>query len=535
MSGNFAQRCRRLSGMTAAFRGGVGAGASAAGRQAAILLVALTVPLSCAAPIAAFAAAVRLDDNGDPLKPPARPNGATYSRGDLHFACDPTWVYRPGSGMHVEIRLRLPNDQVRFDPSDDGFAASIQLAVTASPVSGGSRNNQSRSLNLTVADEQTALSRDHVQLLTSQFVAPPGAYDVVVTLTDQKATKRGVLNALRKKHKTGRAEMRVVVPPFPARAALTVSPLQFAWGMAAGGATAQDASPAHLTPNPSRLYGLYQSAVQAYFEIYDLVDTTGTLYFVDHRIVSTAGDTMLAATDTLDAQGSAVGHLVVDELAGLPAGRYIYAVAVRREDGTAAPSSTGEFDLVWQGDSWSASDDDQLEIARLLLDEAAFLQFESLTPGQREIYLVEFWRAKDPTPDTAFNELRAEFERRVQFVETHYAALGRGINSDRGKVYVRLGPPDDVNRHAMPINKETVQDELQRTTSGAELLKSAVPRFDENERNRPFEVWTYDRGGHMLFEEDIANQHQIGLTFVFIDERGWGEYRLKYTTEGVKR
>ena len=161
-------------------------------------------------------------------------------------------------------------------------------------------------------------------------------------------------------------------------------------------------------------------------------------------------------------------------------------------------------------------------------------RFEALTPGQREIYLTEFWRGQDPTPETAFNEVKAEFDRRVQFVETHYAVLGRGVNSDRGRLYVRLGPADDVNTHAMPINKETVQNELENTTSGAELLTSAVPRFDENERNRPFEVWTYDRGGHALFGANIANQHQLQLTFVFIDQRGWGDYTLKYTSEGVK-
>lgn len=478
-------------------------------------------------------AAVVVDEDGEPILPKPRPNGASYSRGDIHFACDPTWVYRPGSGMHVEVRLRLPNDELRFLPTDKGYAGSIQLSVSASPP-GGSRIRQNENVSLLVADEPTALSRDHVQLLSSQFDATPGTYDLLVTILDRNANKRGVLNALRKKHKIGRAEVRVVVPEPPARETLTSSPLQFCWGASEDQEGNGTLSHGRLTPNPARLYGLYQSTVQAYFETYDQIDTTGTLYYVDHRIVNTQGDTMLAAVDTVDARGSAFGHVVSSDLAGLVAGRYICVVSVHRADGRSAPATTGEFDLVWQGDSWSATDEEQLDLTRFLVDEDTFLQFESLTPGQREVFLTEFWRAKDPTPDTAFNEMKAEFERRVQFVETHYAALGRGINSDRGKLYVRLGPPDDVNTHAMPINRETVQNELENTTSGADLLNSAVPRFDEIDRNRPFEVWTYDRGGHPLFADNTANLHQIALTFVFIDQRGWGDYTLKYTTEGVK-
>ncbi len=493
-----------------------------------ILAAVASIAVTCCA--AGARAALPTDDNGEPILPQPRANGAAYARGDIRFACDPVWVYRPGTGMHVEVRLRVPNSELRFLPTAKGWESEVQFTV-ASAGEAATRVNRSKTLTFLTSDEATARSRDHVQMLSSQFDVQPGTYDFTISVLDRKATKRGVLNALRKKHKIGRARVRVVVPAAPAAGTVVASPLQFEW---ADEATVEGVAPSHVSANPARLYGLYQSAMRAYVETYDRVDTTGTHYFLRHALVTTSGETLETVVDTVEARGGAFGHRIEHDLAGLPAGRYICAVTVTREDGVTAPPTTGEFDIVWQPDSWGASNDEQLDLARFLLSEDDFLEFETLSPGQREIYLNEFWRAHDPTPDTAFNELRAEFDRRVQFVETHYAILDRGVNSDRGKVYVRLGPPDDVNTHAMPINKETVQNELENTTSGADLLNSAVPRFDENDRNRPFEVWTYDRGGHPLFGDNTANQHQVQLTFVFIDQRGWGDYSLKYTSEGVK-
>jgi len=61
-----------------------------------------------------------------------------------------------------------------------------------------------------------------------------------------------------------------------------------------------------------------------------------------------------------------------------------------------------------------------------------------------------FWREKDPTPDTEFNELQAEYYRRVDHAafafRTGGAPVPNGLKTDRSKVYVVEGPPDDVER-----------------------------------------------------------------------------------------
>lgn len=62
--------------------------------------------------------------------------------------------------------------------------------------------------------------------------------------------------------------------------------------------------------------------------------------------------------------------------------------------------------------------------------------------------LYDFWEKYDPTPDTKFNELMAEFYHRIDYAELNFRALSNnnGARSDRGKIYVQYGNPETVDR-----------------------------------------------------------------------------------------
>jgi GWxTD domain-containing protein len=77
----------------------------------------------------------------------------------------------------------------------------------------------------------------------------------------------------------------------------------------------------------------------------------------------------------------------------------------------------------------------ELQIYRHLPDEAARLDF-----------IEEFWKKRDPTPETEENESKMEFDRRIEYVDRWFrerVGYGRGWESDRGKIYLYLGPPDE--------------------------------------------------------------------------------------------
>ena len=69
--------------------------------------------------------------------------------------------------------------------------------------------------------------------------------------------------------------------------------------------------------------------------------------------------------------------------------------------------------------------------------------FKSLrTDDEREGFIKTFWKRRDPTPETPFNEFREEHYRRIEWANQRYFEGKAGWRSDRGRVYIMFGPPD---------------------------------------------------------------------------------------------
>jgi GWxTD domain-containing protein len=90
-----------------------------------------------------------------------------------------------------------------------------------------------------------------------------------------------------------------------------------------------------------------------------------------------------------------------------------------------------------------------------------------LSLNAKRRFLAEFWQRRDPTPATPQNEARDNFDQWIQYANEHYREGGRsrpGWKTDRGRIYLRNGPPDEVLR----------RDQLAKAP--------------------PFEVWRYRSG-----------------------------------------
>ncbi|MDQ7054354.1 MAG: GWxTD domain-containing protein [candidate division KSB1 bacterium] len=62
----------------------------------------------------------------------------------------------------------------------------------------------------------------------------------------------------------------------------------------------------------------------------------------------------------------------------------------------------------------------------------------------RLTFLRRFWREADPTPATPENERYMEHYQRLAYARDHYPSAGPRGYDDRGMIYVRFGPPDEV-------------------------------------------------------------------------------------------
>src|SRR5271156_1324706 len=88
------------------------------------------------------------------------------------------------------------------------------------------------------------------------------------------------------------------------------------------------------------------------------------------------------------------------------------------------------------------------DVAYIITDEerAAFKQAND--DAERERFITQFWLRRDPTPGTPENEFKAEHYRRIAYANEHYAAGVPGWKTDRGRIYITYGPPDEIEDHS---------------------------------------------------------------------------------------
>ena len=78
-------------------------------------------------------------------------------------------------------------------------------------------------------------------------------------------------------------------------------------------------------------------------------------------------------------------------------------------------------------------------------ERKAFVQMA--TDEERENFIESFWMRRDPTPDSIENEYKEEHYRRIAYANDRYASGIPGWRTDRGRIYIAHGPPDEIESH----------------------------------------------------------------------------------------
>jgi len=121
------------------------------------------------------------------------------------------------------------------------------------------------------------------------------------------------------------------------------------------------------------------------------------------------------------------------------------------------------------------------------------------TDDEREKFIEDFWHSRDPDPDTEENEFKQEFFERVAYVNEHFSSGKPGRLTDRGRIYIKFGKPDEIESHPAGGSYERPSYEGGGSTS-----------------TYPFEKWFYR---HL---PNVGN----GVEIEFVDPTGSGEYRI---------
>jgi GWxTD domain-containing protein len=70
------------------------------------------------------------------------------------------------------------------------------------------------------------------------------------------------------------------------------------------------------------------------------------------------------------------------------------------------------------------------------------------TDDEREMFIEMFWMRRDRTPGTVENEVRSEYYRRIALANQRYGAGIPGWRTDRGRILILHGQPDEIETHA---------------------------------------------------------------------------------------
>lgn len=96
---------------------------------------------------------------------------------------------------------------------------------------------------------------------------------------------------------------------------------------------------------------------------------------------------------------------------------------------------------------------------RFLMTKSERAEWQRLSDAAaRAGFVTVFWQRRDTTPETPENEFRTEFERRVVFADSRFAQGEKGgSETDRGMVFVLMGPPSYVGSALLKIEDDPIQ------------------------------------------------------------------------------
>ena len=136
---------------------------------------------------------------------------------------------------------------------------------------------------------------------------------------------------------------------------------------------------------------------------------------------------------------------------------------------------------------WIISDEERAAFKQLSNDE------------ERDNFIEAFWQRRDPTPDTEENEYKEEHYQRIAYANEHFAAGVPGWRTDRGRMYIMYGKPDETDSHPSGGTYERPMEEGGGETS-----------------TFPFETWRY------RYLEGIGQE----VIIEFVDTCMCGEYHM---------
>jgi len=377
----------------------------------------------------------------------------------------------------VDCFYRLSNDLLNFIKSNDRYTGQYELSLVITDDDGFQMLAETIRDSVVVDTESATHTMDHSKAQLYTTYLPPGKYKLELKLLDIESSKQMDM-------------VRAFVVPDYYKNPLSISDIQFS-GLVSPTPTGTGLNRHGMTviPNLSRSYGEDQTEMHLYFEVYSEAETdVAKPLTATYRIKSPTGSLIVNEKETLPRYGVLGAYTHKFDTDGFSHGVYTIEIEISDNALKKTVRTKTEFNIAWQYLLPLTSAKNYREIVDQLQlvagnDEIKELKkLEHARCEEQQTALSGFWKRRDPTPGTAQNESMVTYYRRIEYANRNFTnGLGKGWKSDQGRIYILLGPPDEVERYTFEADTQ------------------------------PYQVWHYNR---------------ISRRIVFVDFEGFGRYQL---------
>jgi GWxTD domain-containing protein len=372
----------------------------------------------------------------------------------------------PGESR-LDVFLQVGYENLSFVKQEAAYRASYEITLSILDSAGTLVSEKLWTEEVKVATFEETVSSNSYALLQRVFQVRPGLYRISAGVRDLE-TKR-----------TRNVGRQLLVSDY-GRDSVMLSDLLLISRLTLKG-EARSIVPA-VSPN----LGLVADPVHFFLEAYN----RGKVDSVDFVIsaIDAKGDAVLTR-DTVDVLRPGRNERILQFPHGtLPLGDYRLVVRLRKhepgkEDPPSLATTNRTFVIRWAGLPRTIKDLDlAIDQARYIArDDEYSLMKDAKNPEEKQQRFLEFWKKRDPNPNTPRNEKMEEYYARVEYANRTFRHYIDGWRTDMGMVYVMFGPPNDVSRHPFDVD------------------------------SKPYEIWRY---------------YDLDYDFVFLDQTGFGDYRL---------
>ncbi len=357
-----------------------------------------------------------------------------WSKGDIRFYMDHGFIDDPGSdGTGLVLMVSIPDDELRFLRVEEKYAADYRVSLYWKELESGEA--QERIWNRRYERSGVYGERSAIHSFQTSLSLKPGNYKVEIEVEDRNARRYGHLSL-----EMEIPDLRENLPSLS-----TIFFLENPTGIRGMDCSERRVDSIELSTLGFRryrtdkiipfveVYGSGSDSAEAFLLEMNLFDSTGTVIWEEKKILTGFGDFCSCACE------------VVAELNGL--GRYRLEVMLLDSNGAKMASREKPFFISsspeWIEDHYETA----VEYVRYIASSSELKAMRNAPPEERMKLWRVFWEKRDPFPSTPVNEGLVEYFRRLKYVNRNFTThIEEGWKTDRGRVYLTLGPPDESIR-----------------------------------------------------------------------------------------